>query len=79
MVTFDEARQAVAEEWPDYGIAEHGFEGDDHWFLILVPETMGGRIPAVDKVTSEITWINENAEIYTQQRPVGDPRGGAAS
>ena len=70
-VTFDEARKKVLADWPDYDIAEYGFEGDRHWFLILLPERAGGRIPAVAKATGEITWINENADIYTQQRPVG--------
>lgn len=71
MVTFDEARQLVQAEWPDYDVAGYGYEADDHWFLTLLPETAGGRIPAVEKATGAITWINENAEMYTQERPVG--------
>lgn len=70
-VTFDEARQAVLDEWPDYRVATYGYEGDRHWFLILLPVTVGGRIPAVAKATGKITWINENADIYTQEHPVG--------
>lgn len=70
-VSFDDARRSVLDESPEYEIAEYGFEGDDHWLLILLPETMGGRIAAVAKVTGEITWINENAAIYEQDRPVG--------
>lgn len=70
-VTFDEARRAVRDQWPDYRLATYGYEGDDHWLLILLPETAGGRVPAVSKETGDIIWINENAAIYTQERPVG--------
>lgn len=74
MTTFARAREIVHEEWPDYEVADYGYSGDGHWFLILLPETCGGRIPAVDKTTGDITWINENAAIYTQDRPVGEVR-----
>lgn len=74
MVSFDEARQVVRDEWPDYTIADHGYEDDDYWFLILLPETIGGRIPAVAKATGDVTWINENAAIYSRERPVGGVR-----
>lgn len=73
-VSFDEARRIVQDAWPDYEIADYGYEDDDHWFLLLLPETIGGRIPAVAKATGEVTWINENAEIYSHERPVGAPR-----
>ncbi len=72
MVTFEQARQTVGDKWPDYRIAEYGFEGDDDWFLILLPQTIGGRIPAVSKSSGTITWINENALSYTQEFPVGE-------
>lgn len=72
MITFEQARKIVLDEWPDYDLADYGFEGDEHWFLILLPLTIGGRIPAVAKTTGAITWINENADIYTQERPVGE-------
>jgi len=70
-VNFDEAVRSVQGDWPDYRVAEYGYESDDHWFLVLLPETTGGRIPAVAKDTGAVTWINENAEIYTQENPVG--------
>lgn len=71
-VTFGEARQIVLNDWPDYEVAEYGYEGDEHWFVLLLPETAGGRIAGVGKESGEITWINENADIYTEERPVGD-------
>lgn len=72
MVTFEQAREKVKGRFPDYSVADYGYEGDDHWFLILLPERMGGRIPAVAKADGAVTWINENAAIYTQERPVGE-------
>lgn len=72
MVTFDQAKATVAEQWPNYELAPYGYEDDEYWFLILLPFTAGGRIPAVSKATGEITWINENADIYTQERLVGE-------
>lgn len=79
MTTFDEARQAVRVAWPDYDVAPYGYEGATDWFVLLLPETMGGRIAAVSKVTGTIKWINENADEFTQERPVGSwpGRGGA--
>jgi len=70
-VTFEQARRTVLDQWPDYAVADYGYEDDEYWFLVLLPVTAGGRIPAVVKATGEITWINENAEIYTEERPVG--------
>lgn len=69
-VTFDEARDIVEQAWPDYEVAEDGYDNDGHWLLILEPLTAGGRIPAVDKATGEITWINENSPLYTEEHPV---------
>jgi len=71
VVTFDEARQTVAAGWPDYRIAPYGFETGKDWLLILLPETAGGRIPAVSKATGAVTWINENSDRYRPDRPVG--------
>lgn len=71
MVSFDDARRIVADAWPDYTIADYGYSGDDHWLLVLLPETIGGRIPAVNKASGDVTWINENAAIYSRERPVG--------
>lgn len=73
MISFNEARRAVLSKWPDYKIAGHGYETDAHWLLVLLPETMGGRVPAVDKATGSISWINENSEMYAQDRLVGTP------
>lgn len=70
-VSFDEARQLVQGEWPDYKLADYGYEDDERWFLVLLPETMGGRIPVVAKATGDVTWINENAAFYSRERPVG--------
>lgn len=69
--TFEQARRSVAFRWPDYDVAPYGYEGDSDWLLILLPETAGGRIPAVSKSTGTVRWINENADEYTQERPVG--------
>jgi len=73
MITFEDARQVVAADWPDYDPAPWGFEGDEDWFVLLLPETTGGRIAAVDKESGELNWINENADEYTQERPAGAP------
>jgi hypothetical protein len=73
MITFDDARDIVAAEWRDYVIAPYGYETDTYWILLLLPETAGGRIPLVSKSTGKITWINEDDDRYTQQRPVGQP------
>lgn len=70
-VSFDQARASVAKAWPEYRIAPYGFETNTDWLLILLPETAGGRIPAVSKTTGTIRWINENSDGYSQQRPVG--------
>lgn len=71
MVTFEEARQAVSAAWPDYDIAPYGYETNDSWLVLLLPETTGGRVAAVSKSEGSIRWINENDDEYTQQRPVG--------
>jgi hypothetical protein len=70
--TFEQARQAMRAAWPDYRVADYGYETDAEWLILLLPETAGGRIAAVSKDTGEITWINENAEIFSQERPVGN-------
>lgn len=72
MITFDGARQAVQSAWPDYDIAPYGYESDNDWFVLLLPETLGGRIAAVSKLTGAIRWTNENAAEYTEERLVGD-------
>ena len=71
-VTFDEARAVVKAGWPDYRIATYGYETPADWLLLLLPETAGGRIPAVAKATGAIRWINENSDDYSQQQPVGE-------
>lgn len=70
-VTFEAARQIVEQAWPDYKVAADGYDNDGHWLLLLEPLTAGGRIPAVSKATGEITWINENSPLYTEELPVG--------
>lgn len=70
-VTFEQARQKVSEAWPDYRIAPYGYESETEFFLLLLPERAGGRIPAVLKSSGRIRWINENADEYTQESPVG--------
>ena len=72
MTTFAQARHAVAARWPDYKVASYGYETATAWLLILLPETAGGRIPVVSKKTGAVRWINENADEYTQENPVGD-------
>jgi hypothetical protein len=71
MLAFAEARRIVGARWPDYSVAPYGYETETNWLLVLLPETAGGRIPAVSKVTGAIRWINENSDEYTQERPVG--------
>jgi len=71
-VTFEQARQAVAASWPDYDLAPYGFEGANAWFVLLLPETMGGRIAAVSKDVGDVNWINENADEYTEENLVGE-------
>jgi hypothetical protein len=71
MITFEQARQAVEAAWPDYDIADYGYEGDADWFVLLRPDTVGGRFAAVSKTTGGIRWINENADEFAQDRPVG--------
>lgn len=78
MITFAEARQAVQSAWPDYDIAPYGYEGDGGWFVLLLPETLGARIAAVSKTTGAIRWINEIADEYTEERPVGDGSSAAS-
>jgi len=73
MITFEQARQTVQRRWPDYKIAPYGYEGHTDWFLVLSPETVGGRIPAVSKSTGAVRWINENADEYDQNALVGKP------
>lgn len=70
-VTFDEARAAVKAAWPDYRTAAYGYETPADWLLLLLPETAGGRVPAVAKDTGTVRWINENSDDYSQQSPVG--------
>lgn len=71
-VTFDEARAAVKAGWPDYRVAAYGYETGKDWLLLLLPETAGGRVPAVSKDTGAVRWINENSDDYSQQSPVGE-------
>ncbi len=82
MYTFDQARQLVQKRWPEYQVAARGYDGGDDWILLLLPETIGGRIPLVSKATGALSWINENSDRYDQSRPVGDwtqNDGGGAS
>lgn len=71
-MTFEQARAKVASQWPDYKIAPYGYETATDWLLILLPETTGGRIPAVAKASGTIRWINENSAEYSQRHPVGE-------
>lgn len=72
MIDFEEARRIVKSAWPDYDIAKSGYQSDADWFVLLSPLTAGGRIAAVSKSTGAIRWINENANEYIQDQPVGD-------
>jgi hypothetical protein len=72
MVTFEQARQSVEQAWPDYVVAPYGYEGDDDWFVLLLPTALGARIAAVSKATGTLRWINENADEYFEDQPVGD-------
>lgn len=74
MISFAEARQIVLDSWPDYDIAEFGYDGGDYWLLTILPVTVGGRIPAVNKITGNLLWINENDMFYTQEFPIS-PEG----
>lgn len=69
-VTFEQARQAVQAQWPDYDVATYGFEGDSDWFLVLLPPRAGGRVPAVSKATGALRWIHSYSPEYTEQQPV---------
>ena len=72
METFEQAQQAVQTAWPDYDVAPYGYDGDDDWLVLLLPETAGGRVAAVSKDDGAIRWINENAGEYNQELPVGE-------
>lgn len=72
MVTFEQARKSVQADWPDYDVAPYGYGNDSDWFAFLLPETTGGRIAAVSKSTGIIRWINENADEYAEDNPVGE-------
>jgi hypothetical protein len=69
-VTFPEAINTVATQWPDYNVADYGFDGGGEWFVLLLPETAGGRIAAVDKTSGAVRWTNENDNNYTEEHPV---------
>lgn len=71
-MTFDEAVAVVKADWPDYELAPYGYETDADYLVLLLPLTAGGRIAAVAKSNGEVRWINENADEYIQDRPVGD-------
>lgn len=71
MLSFEEARQVVEHHWPDYEVAPFGYEGGSDWFLILLPETAGGRVPAVSKATGAVKWTNAYSDEYSQGCPVG--------
>lgn len=75
MVTFEEAVRLVQSDWPNYEVASYGYEGDTDWFILLLPPTMGGRVAAVAKAEGTVRWINENADEYMQERPVGNWQG----
>lgn len=70
MITFEQALAAVERDWPDYELARHGFETDRHWLLVILPERMGGRIPAVVKATGVIEWVSAYSDEYREDRPV---------
>lgn len=72
MISFEQARELVRSEAPDYKLAPYGYEGDADWFVFPYPETAGGRIAAVTKATGDIRWINENADEYREDRPAGE-------
>lgn len=72
MVIFEQARESVQGGWPDYDVAPYGYEGDADWLVFLLPETSGGRVAAVSKTAGTVRWINENADEYVEDRPVGD-------
>lgn len=67
--TFDQARREV--ERRDYDVAPYGYETDDEWLLVLLPERVGARVPAVSKRTGQLRWIHTHSPEYTEQRPVG--------
>jgi len=77
-VTFEQARQMVIDEWPDYTVAPTGYQDDEVWFVLLLPETAGGRIAVVDKTSGGLSWTNENDRRFTTQRPVGEAVRAAA-
>lgn len=71
MITFDDARAAAREAWPDYRFASYGYETDSIWILLTLPETIGGRVGAVTKSTGMMRWIQPYSAEYSQERPVG--------
>lgn len=71
MITFQQAREIVKERWPGYVVAGFGFETDDEWFLTLLPERTGGRVPAVNKESGALRWIEAYGDEYNKNRPVG--------
>lgn len=71
MVTFEQARLVVEQQWPDYVVATYGFETDSDWLLVLLPETSGGRVPVVAKRTGVLRWTSTYANDYSEERPIG--------
>lgn len=73
MTTFTEARRAVERDWPDYDVADFGYETDSEWLLVLLPQRAGARVPAVSKRTGKLRWLHTFSPEYTEERPVGTP------
>lgn len=71
MVTFDQARRKVEALPPGYDTATYGFETDREWFVVTIPERTGGRVPAVDKASGRLRWIEAYSDDYSQERMVG--------
>lgn len=72
MITFAEARRVVEANDPGAKTADHGYESDTHWFPVIAPERIGGRMPAVSKRTGALTWVSgTTSEEYSTARLVG--------
>lgn len=73
MATFEDARQIVEEDVPGGAVtASYGFESDDSWFPIVLPERLGGRVPAVSKETGALAWVSSLSDEYSDSRPYSD-------
>lgn len=70
MITFAEARRIVEGDAPGGATtAPYGYESDEHWFPLVLPERIGGRVPGVSKSDGALVWMSSLAPEYSESRP----------